>query len=137
MNDELLAERIAHVISIFEEAVDIERRLPDKHRVQMDAKSSWIQYQYEEDDLKDQAPEFKRSIPSAKQVDLLNRALTWLDILGTSRTNRTIMRKRIVWSRGNKLSYREIAFFAGISPTSVERIYKIDMEIITRKVFLE
>jgi hypothetical protein len=134
--DTVLADKITEVIAVLEQAASIEKLLPDKQRISLDCKASWPDYVYDADDKKDQEPTIRRPLPTAKQIDLLNKALSWLDIIGTGRDNKTISRKRIIWAKSNKFSYRDIAFISGVPPSTVELWYKKDIAIIANKVFI-
>lgn len=136
MNQEELAEKVAEIISIFEEAASVEKMLPNRDRAMLDARSGWVDYVYDADDRKDQEVEFRKERPTAKQIDILNKALRWRDMLGMRKDTRTVRRKQILWARACGFSYRDIAFVVGMPPQTVQDWYKRDISFLTKKIFI-
>lgn len=132
---ELLNEKVIELRDVFDEAAKVERMLSNKELAMLNARSGWPDYLYDADDRKDQEPEDRRARPTAKQIDLLERALSWLAILGMRKDKRTVVGKKIVWARANGFSYRDIAFVCGIPPKTCENWYKQDIVILAKKVY--
>lgn len=130
-----MKEYVAYVQDKLYEAASIEKMLTDKERRFFAVKSGWPDYLYDADDRQDQEPEFRKSRPTAKQIDLYEKVLLWLRIIGLRQDKRTIMGKKIIWARANGFSYRDIAFQAGIPPTTCEYWYKQDLNRIARRIF--
>lgn len=131
---EFPVDTILLVEEIFQDAARIERMIPLRERAMLDCKSAWPDYLYDQDDKKDQEPTTIRSRPTARQIDLLEKAIKMLNLLGMRKDRRTVMGKKIIWARANGFSYREIAFIAGVPPKTCENWYKRGIAIIAKRM---
>lgn len=136
MTKDELEEKIANIEIALEAAARIERMMSDTHKGLLEAKAHWPDYLYDQDDRKDQEPEAPKSKPTAKDIDLYERVMGWLRLLGMGIDNRTVMGKRVIWARANNYSYRQIAFMAGIPPKTCENWYKHDIRVLAGRVSL-
>lgn len=131
-----IAERIIFIADLFERAMAIDRKLPDKEKRMLGARSGWPDYVYDTDDRKDQEPENMRVRLTAAQIDTLDEAQRLLNILGMMIDNRTIVGKKIIRAKACKVSYRDIGIAAHMSPKTVENWHKKDLRRIAVKVIL-
>jgi len=136
MTSEELIQKRQEIADIFEEAAIAERKLPNKEKRILDCKACWPSYLYDSDDKKDQEPQVFKTPPTAKQIDSLKKAESWLMIVGMGRDSKTIIRKAIIWSKANKFSYKDIGLMAGMPPSTVELWHKKALELIARKIIL-
>jgi hypothetical protein len=130
----MIIETVEDLEDLLQQAARIEAMLPDFDRQKLKIKGSWPDYLYDLDDRKDQEPEKMRLSATAKQLDILDDGLKYLNFLGIRNNNRTIYGKKIIWARAKGISYRKIAYIAGIPPKTCEYWYKKDLEFILKKI---
>ena len=130
----MIARRIITVENMFSTAASIDRRLPDKERRLLHVACGWPDYLYDQDDRKDQEAEKIKLRITGKEIDLYDKVVAWLNVLGIERDRIIILRKRIVWAKAKGYSYRKISAVSGYSHVTMESWYKRDVAIIAGKV---
>lgn len=117
----------------FKRAALTERRLP-RHTI-AGVRAAWPEYLYtaEERALWIE-PEPIRIKPTAADITHLDKMLQILNMLGTQKTKRIVLGKRVLWLRVSTMSYRKIARAVGMSPNTCCAWYKQDMTILSKKV---
>lgn len=131
-----LVERIVLIEDLFQQAADIEKKLPDREKKMLYAKCGWPDYLYDLDDRKDQEAEPMRVRVTGREIDFCDKVMSWLKLLGMRFDDRTIKGKQIIWAKASRFRFGEIALVSGVPPTTVKRWYRQDMVILAKKVRL-
>lgn len=131
---ESITSRVTIVENMFSSAASIDRRLPDRDRQCLHVACGWPDYLYDQDDRKDQEAEKIKLRITGKEIDLYDKVVAWLNILGLERDRIIILRKRIVWAKAKGYSYRKINATTGYSHMTIQRWYERDIAIIADMV---
>jgi hypothetical protein len=125
---------VVELKNLLERAAEIRKRIPDRERAMLHARSGWPEYRYELEDLKHQEFQPMRFRPSGEEIDLLDRAEAWVNMLGTDREQRTLRGKQIIWAKACQFSFYDCAHITGIPPKTCENWYKMDIQKLAEKL---
>ena len=111
----------------FEEMVDVLSRMPPA--IKRQKFTSWIDYVNDPNTAYGYSEvKLSRPKPTPKQIDRMDQALLWINMLETKEE------QRLIWARAKKYSWRKIAAVAGCSKDTAKYRWQEAIMTIAEKI---